>query len=433
MPKIIKNKSLLAKTRQRKIALEIVEAGLAAIQTEAVLSQKVKLVGNQLRINGRQFNLNDYQKIGFLGIGKCAFKSARFFEKLLKAKLCGGVVIDISGGRLKKIKSFIGSHPLPSAKNIVATKAAIRFVKSLDPEKDLLIMVISGGGSSLFFSPVGISLKDFQSLTLDLQKSKADIYKLNTVRKHLSLVKGGKLAKIIYPLKTIGLVFSDVIGDDLSFIASGPLVLDKTTNEQAKKVLQQYGLWQRYKGKIAEFSETPKDKKYFKNIQNFLILNNQTALQAMANKAKQLGLKPKILTDKLSCLNFNAFQAIRTRAKKFKNHNLFLAGGETKVNIIGKGKGGRNLEAALAGLVQIKPNELFLAFASDGIDNTDFAGGVSDTLALLEAKKLGLKIKEYLKDNDSYNFFKQIGDYLKTGPTGSNVSDLMLYYKTNRE
>lgn len=426
---IIKNKTLLAKTKSRELALAIVEAGLKAIQTKTVLAQKLSFREGILRIADTEFNLNHYEKIGFLGIGKCAFESAKFFEELLQEKLVGGVALDVVKGKLKRISSFAGSHPFPSAKNIKFTQRAIEWAKSLNPARDLLIAVISGGGSSLFFSPEGITLAEMRRLTLELQKSQADIYELNTVRKHLSAVKGGKLAKLLYPLPILCLVFSDVIGDDLSFIASGPLVKDNTTNSQAKKVLQKYGLWEKYQSRIKGFSETVKAQKYFKNIHTFLILNNQTALEAMARKAEELGLRPKILTHQLACLNFEAFQEIKKMARRFNSANLFLAGGETKVNITGSGKGGRNLEATLASLLTLSEKELFLAFASDGRDNTDFAGAIGDSLTLTKAKKLGLSVESYLKNNDSYHFFKKTGDYLKTGPTGSNVADLMLYYR----
>ncbi|KKT86499.1 MAG: hypothetical protein UX26_C0005G0008 [Parcubacteria group bacterium GW2011_GWC1_45_9] len=430
---LIKNKTRLAKTSARKKILEVVEAGFAGINLDNVLKAKIKRKGSRIFFGKKSANLNDYERIFVCGIGKCSLAAAKYLEKLLGSKIRGGLVIDVKSEKLKRIKSFKGSHPLPSTKNFEASRKLLKLVKSLNPQKDLLIFIVSGGGSSLFFLPDGIKPKDFSALSLDLLKSGATIQEFNCVRKHLSFVQGGKLAALIYPLPTVALYFSDVISEtgnkNLMTIASGPLFFDDKKNKDARKVLEKYKLWKKYKNKIEYFSDTVKNKSFFKNIKQELLLTNETALLAMDKKAKQLQLKPKILT-----LNFlenvdQAYFKIRLLSAKDKKHNLFLAGGEMKIQVKGRGKGGRNQHAALAALENVKDNEVFVCFASDGIDNTEFAGAIADKQSRQKAKTLGLSAKKYLKNNDSFTFFKKTGDYLETGFTGTNVSDLIVYYR----
>ena len=424
----IKNKKHLAKTKLRRDVLEILEEGLNAIQPEFVLKNKIKINKNYLIIDTEKINLNNFNKIGIIGFGKGSLEIAKYLENILKNRITGGIVIDLKKEKLKYLKSYQGSHPLPSLKNQIATKKLITFAKSLNPSKDLLIAVVCGGGSSLLFDPL-INPKDFISITSDLLKSGADISQINIVRKHLSNVKGGKLAKILYPLKTIVLVSSDVIGDNLSTIASGPFYPDSSTTQDALKILKKYQLFGKYQNKL-KFSETIKDKKYFKNIKHFIIVNNLVALKAMEIKAWEMNFKPVILGTKFNCEAKNSYQKIKKMIKgKTSKYNLFLIGGETFVKAQGTGRGGRNQEAVLGALRFIKNDKLFASCASDGIDNTPFAGAIADKLAFKNAQKLGLKIDQYLKNNDSYNFFKETGDYLLTGFTNSNISDIMIYYQ----
>ena len=270
-------------------------------------------------------------------------------------------------------------------------------------------------------------------MSLDLLKSGASIQEFNCVRKHLSLVQGGKLAALIYPQKTLALYFSDVISEtdnkNLITIASGPLYPDNQTNKDAEKVLKKYRLWSKYRNKIEYFSETVKNKSFFRNISQNLLLTNDTALSAMLKKAKVLGFKPRILSKIFSREANLAFQKIRQMAVKDKKHNLFIVGGEMTITVSGRGKGGRNQQATLKSLTQIKDNEVFVCSASDGIDNTEFAGAISDRLALAKVERLGLDAKKFLKNNDSFNFFRKTGDYIKTGRTGTNVADLILYFR----
>ena len=424
----IKNKKQLAKTKLRKDVLEILEAGLNAIQLKPVLKNKIRVNKNYLIIDNNKFDLNSFEKIGIIGFGKGSLEIAKYLENTLKNRITGGVIIDLKKEKLKYLKSYQGTHPLPSFKNQLASKKLITFAKSLNPSKDLLIAVVCGGGSSLFFDPL-IKPKDLVLITSDLLKSGADISQINIVRKHLSNIKGGKLAKMLYPLKTIVLVSSDVIGDNLSTIASGPFYPDFSTTRDALKILKKYQLFEKYQNRL-KLKETIKDKKYFKNIKHFIILNNLVALKAMEIKAQKMNYKPVILTTKFNCEAKNSYQKIQKMIKgKVSEYNLFLLGGETFVKVQGFGKGGRNEEAVLGALRFIKDDELFISCASDGIDNTPFAGALADKITFKNALRLRLKIDDYLKNNDSYNFFKKTGDYLLTGFTNSNVSDIMIYYQ----
>jgi glycerate-2-kinase len=441
---IIKNIKQLAQTKQRKRLLEVLELGYQAINLRNVLKNKLRVSGGKLFIGGKKINLKKYDKIAVCGIGKCSLAAAEYLEKILGPRISGGMVIDVKSKNLKKIKVIKGSHPLPSIGNTKATEKMLRFIKSLNPKKDLLIFIVSGGGSSLFFWPDGIKPEDFIGLSLDLLKSGATIQEFNCVRKHLSLVQGGKLAALIYPQKTLALYFSDVISEtdnkNLTTVASGPLFSDNQTNKDAEKILKKYRLWSKYKNKIEYFSETVKNKSFFRNIGQNLLLTNDAALSAMRVKAEALGFKPTILSKTFSQEANLVFRKIRQaacatpealarRAKKDRKHDLFIVGGEMTINVRGRGKGGRNQQAVLKSLTQIRDNEVFICAASDGVDNTEFAGAVSDKLALAKAKKLGLDAKKFLKNNDSFNFFKKTKDYIKTGKTGTNVADLILYYR----
>ena len=433
MPRIIKNASQLAVTPQRKTALAILEAGYRAIQIKKILKTTVLKEGGVLKIKGKTYDLSQYRRIAVIGIGKCSLEAGEYLEKLLGDKLSGGIILDTRRANLKKLISVKGDHPLPSVKNIAYTKKILSYLDILNPSEDLVIFVVSGGGSSLFCMPEGIALSDYTKLTADLHKSGATIHELNCVRKHLESIKGGKMAKLLWPLETIVLYFSDVLSTtdnkNLKTIASGPLYRDTTTNTQAKQILKKYRLWEKYKGRIKMFSETPKVKKNFSHVHHHLLLTNSTALLAMAKTASSMELRPKILTAAFESRARDAFVKIRNASRIYSRCNLFLAGGETTVKVEGRGKGGRNQEAVLGALERIAKNELFVSTASDGIDFTLHAGAIADNTTKRKAIKKNLDSSAYLAENDSYTFFKKTGDYIKTGKTGSNIADLLLYYK----
>lgn len=415
---IVKNYSRLAITRSRKLALKLIDAGLAAISTQKALGNKIKRRGDILSIAGEKFDLAEFRRVFVVGIGKASFEAAIFLEKILRDRITGGAVIDVKGGRLKKIRSYIGTHPYPSKRNLEATKKIVEILKRAR-ENDLIIAVISGGGSSLLCDPYRIRDITLREIDEELFSRKANIKEINTVRKHLSDIHGGNLAEIAYPATVIGLIFSDIPFRDLSFVASGPTFLDRTTKIEARRVMKKYNL------PLLRLVETPKNKKYFKKVSNILIVDNKTALQAMAKEARKSGFHARIIDSYLRGEAKMVGRKLISLAKGKKT--VFLFGGETTVKVSGKGRGGRNGELVLGALEFLKPGQLIVSVASDGRDNIpEVAGALADVRTNGKTKKLDLDSHRFLADNDSYNFFKKTGDVIITGITGRNVSDLML-------
>lgn len=420
----IKNFSEIAKTQARKDALSILEAGLDSINTEKVMRSDIKNENGILKLKNKELDLSDYKNIYFIGIGKCALEAGGVIEDILGDKVTDGVVIDKSEGELKRIRTYTGSHPWPSEKNVVASKEIANILRSTS-EQDLVLTVISGGGSALLCLPHDCTCDTLIETTKALTKEGADIYELNTVRKHLSSIKGGQLAEMAYPAEVVSLIFSDVLGDDLSVIASGPTVKDETSAEDAQTILDKY----RIKSKGLQLKETPKDDKWFKKVSNILFVTNSNAIEAMELKAQELGYKT-VPTERM--ISGEASEVGRDLARSdLSAGEVKIGGGETTVTITGSGKGGRNQETALSALLHLPDNFVFISAASDGIDNTEAAGAICDRNTMETADKLHLDPNEFILENDSYNFFTKIGDYILTGPTGSNVSDLyiLLAYK----
>jgi len=421
----IKSFKKLAVSEERKKLLNIIEAGLEAIDTKKAITNALKIEKGKLLIYNHSFSLKNAEKIVVVGIGKCSLEAGAVLEKKLGKRLTDGIVLDVHEGELKKIQTYTGDHPLMSPRNIDATKKIIELLSGLT-EKDLVIFVISGGGSALLCQPKNFTCFQESSVVDALMHSGADIYETNTVRKHLSLARGGFLAKYAYPARVVSLIFSDVIGDNLEFIASGPTVKDTTTLDQAKMVLDKYKIYEKIGLTPLNLIETPKDNKYFERVKNILFVSNQTALDAMSEKSLELGYMPRICRNNLSGEAKDVAKQIIDELSKENLGTVLLYGGETTVKIKGRGKGGRNQEMSLSGLRYIKDNQLLISVASDGRDNSENAGGICDIITKEKAKKLNLDIEKYLKNNNSYEFFDKTGDYLKTGDTGSNVADIII-------
>jgi len=412
---MIKNLKALSKTPLRRKALLVADAGYGAIEIEKAVSRKYRALKNEI-------NIGKYKRVFIIGIGKGSALASISLAKILKKKLTKGIVLDVAKARADfPIKFFEGTHPLPSKKNIRASQEIIELAKGLE-KGDLLLSFICGGGSSLFCSSnkeLNASRTAFKKLT----EAGADIFELNTVRKHVSEVKGGGLAKIAWPADVVSLIASDVLGNDLSMVASGPTVFDRTSKKDAEKVLKKYGV------KGLKLTETPKDKEYFRNVKNILFISNKDALLAMEEKAKKLGLKPKIHSYKL---RGEAKKALLPLAKKIRKGEAVLAGGETTVKFEKKtsGKGGRNMEAVLGVLGN---NIIALSFASDGRDNTEAVGAIGDCLTIEKAERLKLDAKKFLGSHDSFNFFKKTGDLIYADKKSFNVSDLMIILANDKK
>lgn len=417
---MIKNFAQLAVTPERKKLLKILDHGLEATKTAAIIKNSVALTGEQLAINAHRFDLKKFKNIYVVGIGKAAGESCLELERILGDKISAGYCIDVKFIDLKFVALTVGAHKNIEKKNFSFANAVVSLLHNLKQD-DLVIAVISGGGSALFCYPYEAECVQGGEIFKSLTQKGASIYEINTVRKHLSLVKGGGLAKIAYPATVISLLFSDVPGDDLDVIASGPTIKDSSGVEDARSVLKKYGL----NDKIKLF-ETPKQDKYFEKVSNILICSNKITLAAMKKRAAGIKLPVRIFK---SDFQADANEAARILLSEARVGELLVAGGETTVKISGEGKGGRNQHVVLAGLNYLQPTDIIISCATDGYDNTEAAGAVGDAQTLSKAQTLGLDTKRYLDRNDSYNFFFNTQDQIITGQTGLNVSDIFLVYK----
>lgn len=422
---IIKNFDQLAITPQRKQLLQIIESGLLAIQPEVVLQKNFSLENNVLTILDQTYNLGDFENIFLIGFGKGSAKNSKLIENILGNKLKEGYVIDTQGQDFKTIHFSPGTHPVVSQQNVEFTEKVMTRFSNCN-ERDLILVVVCGGGSAMFEHPHSVSLDQKIAIEKALLKSGANIIEMNKIRQHLSDVKGGGLAQILYPATVATLIFSDVPGNDISYIASGPTVKDSTTINDALKLIQKFNLPDVQR---EAFIDNPKDDRYFQNVSNHIILSNLTALNAMKKRAEQMGIKTEILTDKLQG---EARKVAINLLTQTPNNSLLLAGGETTVTAKGDGKGGRNQEATLSALLNLTNNSIFCSIDSDGWDNSEAAGALCDQETLSKTENQDLKPKKFLEDNDSYTFFEKVGNGIITGRLPSNVADLLLVFKYDR-
>jgi glycerate-2-kinase len=417
----IKNFDTLALSNPRKVVLQLIEEAFTSIVPKNVMQSHFRLEESTLSIQDKKYDLSHYKRVFIVGFGKGSSGICKFIEEILGERLTAGWDIDVVDESFQKIKYTKGTHPLPSQTNVTYTEEVLSSLQNLT-EEDLVIIVVCGGGSALFEAPV-IPLARLEAVGKELLNSGANISEMNIVRKHLSKVKGGGLAEKLYPAKIVGLMFSDVPGNDMMVIASGPTVMDTTTKSHVKEVVEKYAL----KSVTEEdLIETPTDEKYFKNVDNMIMVSNKTALDAMYTKAKELGYKATILTDRLQG---DAKQIGKVLLSETRDNEILLAGGETTVKVTGTGKGGRNQMVVLGALQFIHEKDVVVAFDSDGWDYTTFAGAIGDTKTVEKAKEEGLEIKAFLDNDDSTTFFEKIGDGIDTGKLESNVSDLFIVAK----
>jgi glycerate-2-kinase len=426
---IIKNFDRLATSVLRRQALEIAEAGLGAINTKEAVKRTVGYNQKKqiLEVAGTRYQLQNFERVMCIGFGKAAFDAVSELQSILSDKITCGYVIDLKEGNLGNITCKIGTHPYPTKINIQATKELMAMLSSCT-QKDLVLCAVSGGGSALLCYPNDMTCEAEVSIISALTVKGADITELNTVRKHISKVKGGQLAKLMYPATVISLIFSDVPGDDISMVASGPTVKDTTFMKDAAAVLKKYDALEICKMPSCNLVETPKEAKYFEKVHNVLAVSAKQALAAMKEKAEDLGFEVKIFSENFQGIARElAPQIIRENNKA---RECLLGAGESTVHIVGKGKGGRNQEMALAAISSAAENQVLACVASDGHDNTDSAGAIVDGGSLARAKALGLDPAAYLENNDSYTFFENLGDQLITGLTEANVSDFFVCLKS---
>lgn len=366
-------------------------------------------------------------KVVLIATGKAAWQMAAAGYEVLGSKIAGGVVVtkyEHSKGPIGNLQIFEGGHPVPDENSYKGTQAAIDAVTGLTAD-DYVVFLISGGGSALFEKPL-IPSEDMKKLTSELLASGADITLMNTIRKRMSAVKGGKFAKLCQPAKVFSIVLSDILGDPLDMIASGPAYPDSSTAEEAKAIAKQYNLTLTDKMKELLEIETPKQ---LDNVTTHVTGSVKQLCKAAEVAAKELGYEPFTLTSYLSCTARDAGVFLANIAQHYADSDkslAFICGGETVVKLEGKGLGGRNQELALAAaplLSSIKDAAIF-SVGSDGTDGpTDAAGGYVDTETEKKLTSQGISIRAILKDNDAYHALQKCDGLVMTGPTGTNVND----------
>lgn len=433
----IQNYKKLASSELREKALQIAEAGLDAIDTGHAVREGIRLEDDALFVWGKRYALRGAERIWAVGIGKASLNACAALEGVLGRRLSGGICLDVRGShndydydddkRLRKVQVRVGTHPFPSEDNQVATREIIDFLSGLS-ERDFVLFIISGGGSTLLVQPEGMGVEDEKKILKALFAGGANIKEMNTIRKHISRARGGWLAKYAYPAPSLSLIFSDVPGNDVQVISSGPTVKDRTSLEDVRKIMK------KYKVSLPEGAvfETSKESKYFKNARHMVFISNKVALRAMEARAKELGLKPEIRETALQGEARVVGKKILEELRNAPVGSALLYGGETTVTVRGDGEGGRNQEVSLGALSGVRDRELLLSFASDGRDNSDAAGGICDILTKRHAEEKRLDSERFLKKNDSFHFFQKTGDALMLGNTGLNVSDLIVAIKSNQ-
>jgi glycerate 2-kinase len=444
---LIDNAQDLLLQKARYLTLGALENALKATEPRTLLLSKVKLQESLLLVDGLSFDLKRFKHVYVVGGGKAGAAMAQATEELLGSYITEGIVNVPYGstGSTQTVKLHHSSHPLPDQSGVEGAGHMLAIAEQAQ-EDDLVLCLLSGGGSSLMSLPRdNVTLHDKQAITEALLNSAANITEINAVRKHLSRFKGGWLAKQAYPAPVLNLILSDVIDDPLDIIASGPTVPDQSTFQDAVDVLKRHGLWDRAPlnvrrlfelGVDGSVSETPKpDAPAFQKVYNVLIGNNQSATDAAAQflRSQQVNvhLLSKTMTGEAKAVGNDL--ACEARAKWCDKREpkpvAVVAGGETTVTVWGKGVGGRNQEVALSAAKGIKGVKgcVVASLGTDGVDGpTDAAGAIVDCCTIFRAQRLGLDVEDFLKRNDSYNFFKSLGDLIVTGPTGTNVSDLFV-------
>lgn len=428
----------------RNIAEEIFTAGVRSVLPEKMFQLHVKLTDERLEIAGENYELSQFNHIYVLGAGKAAALMAKEVENVLKDKITDGHIITKygHGAKLHYLTLTEAGHPIPDAEGVKGTQKLLEIAEKA-AENDLVICLLSGGASALMADyPETATLNDLKRANELLVTSGSNIHEINTVRKHLSNVKGGRLAKAIYPATTISLIISDVIGDKLDVIASGPTVGDSGTFADALSVIDKYALASSLpasllthlqKGAHGAIAETPKpDDPIFEKVRNYIIASNRVALENAATKAKELGFETHIVThclqeDVLEVADF-IVKAI-DKQKNRKESVCLLFGGEPTIKVSGNGLGGRNQHLALLLVSKIAAmkNITILCAGTDGTDGpTNAAGAVVDNKTMRLAKEKEIDVRPYIENCDSYNFFAQIGGHVITGNTGTNVMDLVV-------
>ena len=430
----------------KKDARALYDHAIAQADPGKCILEHLEFDGSILKVGEQSFDLSDSESVYVVAFGKASSSMAKAVEELLGDRITEGIVVSNSPAEqsFTKMNFQLSSHPIPDKKSVLAAQKVVSLLEK-SKEKDIVIFLISGGGSSILAMPAeGLTIEDKKSVTERLMLCGVDTYGLNTVRKKLSQIKGGGLLKKALPSQVITLILSDVVGDRLEFIASGPTVPDTTTYEDAWKVIEALDLEHKIPPRVVVHLENgrkkqlagPVDRKQYERsgARTIVVGNNRNVLSSMEKKAREMGYNTLLLSSQISgearevakVLAGIAFD-IKKFGQPIKTPACVLFGGETTVNVLGRGKGGRNTETALSFCFQIMGSSgiVGLFAGTDGIDGpTDAAGAICDGQSRLQARALGISARDHLADNNSYAFFQTLGDLIKTGSTGTNVMDI---------
>jgi len=426
----------------KQTAREIFSEALRAVLPEAMIREALKIEGNELIVGDRRYGQEPGRKLFVFGSGKASAGMAKAVTEILGDRVAGGLVVSSYEAELDRIDVVVGAHPVPDARSVHAAERLMSALSGLS-EEDFFIYLLSGGSSALIEKPISpLTLQDLQEMSRMLLAAGVPIDEMNAVRKHLSLVKGGRLGAMT-KARGVVLVLSDVIGDDLETIGSAPLYKDRSTIEDVRDILARYGLWEKApaalrvlmeQGPAGKMEETPKAAN--PGIDHVVVGSNRKALRRAKEKALSLGLEAHLVTDRLKGEAREAAKSIVAMGRKFLASRMpeqpplcLLFGGETTVTLRGNGKGGRNQELCLAALREIRDQGglLLLCAGTDGIDgSSEAAGALVDASVWTRAREMNLSLDDFLDRNDSSSFLERTGGVIVTGPTGTNVMDISI-------
>jgi hydroxypyruvate reductase len=423
--------------RARADAQAIWRAALAAGDVRPLIARVVRLEGGRLLIADRPYD----SRVLVFGCGKASGAMARAVEEALDERMVGGLVVVKDGYTVptRRIRLVEAGHPVPDARGERAAREIASRLRAARAD-DLVLFLVSGGGSALMPAPAPpVTLAEKQETTRLLLAAGATINELNAVRKHLSFLKGGQLARAAAPAAVVSLILSDVVGDPLDVIASGPTAPDRSTFADALAVLERKGVAARVPPAVRErlvagasgrIEETPKPgDRLFERVRNIVIGNNALVVDAAAAEARRLGYRAELLTRSLQGEARDVARDLVARARALPPRTCLIAGGETTVTVRGGGRGGRCQEFALAAALALRPEDalVVLAAGTDGTDGpTDAAGGIVDAGTVARGERSGRSARAALEDNDAYTFLSAAGDLMVSGPTNTNLLDVYL-------
>jgi glycerate 2-kinase len=424
-------------------ALRIFRAALRAADPMQAVLRHLRREGETLIAGGRRYDLSSFRNIYVIGAGKASARMAVAVERLLGRRITAGLVNAPNATKLQRVEIHEAGHPIPDRRGVAGARRIAR-IASEAGQDDLILCLFSGGASALLPLPAPpITLAEKQATTRLLLHCGANIHEMNCVRKHISQIKGGQLARQAYPATLVTLVLSDVIGDDLDVIGSGPTVPDPTTFKDARAIFEKYRVWnklpQSLRGRVSETgaTETPKPgDEIFRKTRNVIVGSNALAVDAAAKEAQRLGFNTLVLSThvegearEVARVHAAIAKEIRASGRPVNAPACVITGGETTVTVRGKGRGGRNQEFALAAALAIAGSRetVIVSAGTDGSDGpTVAAGAIADGTTVARADALGRSAAADLANNDSYHFFDALGDLIATGPTGTNVADIQL-------